>query len=164
MTGLIPVYRASDMNAAQDVEVVRNLLVSSGLDAAVADDNHGLPDGTFEVRVPSDQADRAREILNAGSPLGEAGAAVDRSSDLDMVTLRRFAGATGEIQALGTKGILDSIGINSVVVGSSSLPNLSFFLKVAQADAERANAAIQDADANAPAAAEEADRQFNQGS
>ena len=162
MTGLIPIYRVNDRNAAQDVEVVRNLLVSSGLDAAVADDNHGLPDGTFEVRVPAEQADRAREILNAG-PAREDPGGVDPSSDLDMITLRQFDGATGEIQALAIKGILDSIGINSVVVGASSLPNLSFFLHVAQADADRANAAIQDAEATAPAAAAEADRQFDQG-
>lgn len=162
MTGLVPVYRASDRNAAQDVEVVRNLLISSGLDAAIADDNHGLPDGTFEIRVPPEQADRANEILSAAPARGEA-SVVDRSSDLDMVTLRRFDGATGEMQAMAIKGILDSMGINSVVVGTSALPSLSFFLQVAQADAERANAAIQEADANAPAAAAEADRQFNLG-
>ena len=55
------------------------------------------------------------------------------------------------------------MGINSVVNGASALPSLSFFLQVAQADAERANAAIQEAEANSPAAAAEADRQFNQG-
>ncbi|HYO81425.1 MAG TPA: hypothetical protein VES20_08500 [Bryobacteraceae bacterium] len=161
MIGLTPVYRSSGMNASQDVEVVRNLLISSGLDAQLADDNQGLPDGTFEVRVPPDQAERAHQLLSS-RPGRDETSTMDTSHDLDMVTLRRFDGTTGEIQALAIKGILDSLGINSVVVGTSSLPNLSFFLHVARTDFDRADEAIHEAEAAGPAAAIEAERQFDQ--
>jgi hypothetical protein len=44
-------------------------------------------------------------------------------------------------------------------VGSSTLPNLSFFVNVAQTDLERAQQAISEAIAAGPAAAVEAERE-----
>jgi hypothetical protein len=157
-TGMVTVYRSTDMSASQDAETVRNMLLSNGIDAQVADDNApGVPAGAFEVRVPPDQATRAEELIAAANATDEMTA--DPSRDLDMVTLRETAGATGEIEALGIKGILDANGINCFVVGSSTMPNLSFFVTVAKADYDRAVATLEEAEAAGPAAAVEAERE-----
>ena len=67
--------------------------------------------------------------------------------------LRRTMGGTGEMEALAIKGLLDANGISNFVVGNSTLPNLSFFVRVPASEAERAEAVIAEAQAAGPAAA-----------
>lgn len=155
---LITVYRSADMNAEQDATGVRNLLLRNGIDAQLLDDKApGVVPGTWEVRVSFDVAPEAERLIadvNQDDP-GRA----DPSSDLDMVTIRRTMGTTGEMEAIGIKSILDANGISAVVVGASTLPNLSFFVTVPKTDVERAEQVILEAQAAGPAAAVEAERE-----
>ena len=149
----VTVYKSTDMNAEQDASSVRNLLIKSGIQADLHDDNTpGIPDGTFEVRVARQDAGNA-ESLVAGLSATE-GAQVDPSHALDMVTIAELEGGTGELEALAIQSILDASGINAVLVGSSSLPSLRFNVQVPREDVDRARAAIEEATAAGPAAAE----------
>jgi hypothetical protein len=153
---MITVYRSADMNAEQDAQGVRNLLVRNGVDAQLVDDNTpGIPSGSFAVQVPDDQAPQAESLVAEVGRNEET----DTSSDLDMVVLRRMMGATGEIEALGIKAILDANGIPNFVVGNSTLPNLSFFVRVPRSEMERAEAVLAEAQAAGPAAAVEGERE-----
>ena len=107
------------------------------------------------MQVPEEQAEQAQSLVAEAAKIGTT----DTSSDLDMLVLRRTMGATGEMEALGIKSILDANGIPNVVVGNSTLPNLSFFVRVPRAEMERAEAVIAEAQAAGPAAAVEAERE-----
>lgn len=159
MTGapdLITVYRSTDMNAEQDATAVRNLFLRNGLDAQLVDSSTvGVESGAFEVRVPPAQAAQAESLLNASDQEEDAGA--NPSRELDMVTVRRTEGTSGEMEALAIKGILDASGVDSIIIGNSTLPNLSFFVRVASADLERAQTLIAEAEAAGPAGAVEAE-------
>ena len=157
-TGEVTVYRSADNNAEQDASAVHQFLLQNGLDAQLAGpDAPGVILGTWEVRVPSDQAARA-ESLVSGVNQDDPGRP-DPSPDLDMVTLRRVEGATGELEAMSIHSILQANGISSVINGNSTLPNLPFFVNVSKADLERAEAVLAEAEAAGPAAAVEAQRE-----
>jgi phosphomannomutase len=94
------------------------------------------------------------EALVAQFNEDEAGS-VDPSHDLDMVTIAEVQGTTGEMEAMAIQSILDANGISAVLVGSSTLPVLSFTVQVPKADVERAQAALAEARAAGPAAAAE---------
>ena len=154
-TDLVIVYRSADMNAEQDASAVRNLLIANGIDAQLFDDkSQGVVEGTWEVRVPASETAQA-EALVAQVDQDDPGR-VDPSHDLDMVTIAEVQGLTGEMEAMGIQSILDANGISAVLVGSSTLPNLSFAVQVLRADLERAQAALAEARAAGPAAAAEA--------
>jgi hypothetical protein len=151
---LVIVYRSADMNAEDDATAVRNLLIKNGLNAQTFDDRSpGVVEGTWEVRVPMAEAAQA-EALVAQFNEDEAGS-VDPSHDLDMVTIAEVQGTTGEMEAMAIQSILDANGISAVLVGSSTLPVLSFTVQVPKADVERAQAALAEARAAGPAAAAE---------
>lgn len=153
---LVTVYRSTDRSAQQDAEGVRNLFVRNGIDAQLLDSSTaGVPSGAFEIRVPAAQANLAQSLLDSLDTPETEGA--DPSRELDMVTVRRTMGTTGEMEALAIRGILDSNGISSIIVGNSTLPNLSFFVRVSRADLERARTLIAEAEAAGPAAALEAE-------
>jgi|SRR4051794_39362834 len=100
------------------------------------------------------------EINNsAESALDAAAGQVDPSPELDVVTIMELQGATGEVEAMGIKSILDASDIPNVMVGTSTLPNLSFLIQVPGTDVERARATIAEAQAAGPAAAVEAERE-----
>jgi hypothetical protein len=154
-TDLVTVYRSADMNAEQDATAVRNVLIKNGVDAQLADEHApGVVEGTWEVRVPQAQVAQA-EALIAQIDQDDPGG-VDPSHDLDMVTIAELQGATGEMEALAIQSILDANGISAVLVGATTLPNLSFAVQVARDDLERAQAALAEARAAGPAAAAEA--------
>lgn len=159
MTGdLVTVYRSADMNAESDARGVCNLLIANGLDARIADSSAaGVVVGTYEVRVPAEQAGTA-ETLIAGIDQDDPGRA-DPSHDLDMVTLRTMEGATGELEAISVRSILEANGIPCVVIGNSTLPNLAFMVQVSKLDLDRAQATLAEAEAAGPAAAVEAERE-----
>ncbi len=156
---LVTVYRSADSNAEDDATAVYNQLSTYGIAASLCDDSvRGVVPGSWEVRVAVDDASRAEQLL-ASAPAANSATVPDPSPDLDAVTIMELQGATGEIEALGVKGILDANGIPNVMVGTSTLPNLSFLIQVPAADVERARVAIQEAQAAGPAAAVEAERQ-----
>jgi hypothetical protein len=157
-TELVTVYRSADMNAELDSDAVRNLLIRNGLTPVVLDDSQpGVPDGAFEVRVPLSQAKRAEELVEQVDQ--DDPGRVDPSHELDMVTVAETSGTTGEMESFAIQGILDANGISAVIVGATTLPNLSFQVQVARTDVPAAEAAIAEARSAGPAAAAEAERE-----
>jgi hypothetical protein len=154
---LITVYRSADQDAEDDAAVIRDLLSVNGLSPVVVDDQEpGVVSGTYEVRVPTSEAARAEEVLAANKPVVDE--ELDPSHELDMVPIFHSDAATSEMEALAIKGILDSNGIEALVVGNSTLPNLGFEVHVPREQQEPARAAIAEAQAAGPMAAEEAER------
>jgi hypothetical protein len=80
------------------------------------------------------------------------------SEELDVVTVFEGAGSTSEMEALQVQALLQSNGIEAVLMGDSRLPNLPESVKVAREDAERAQQLITDARAAGPAGALEAEK------
>ncbi len=152
---LITVYRSMDAEAKEDAECIVELLTDAGIQAAMLDDTApGVPEGVFEVRVPAPDAARAEELIAENPPPDEA-EEVDDSPALD---LKAIVGATSEMEAMSIKNLLDANGIQAVLVGDSVLPNFPFVVRVARDQVDRARALIAHAEAEGPAAAEEAER------
>jgi hypothetical protein len=152
---LITVYRSMDADAAEDADCVVELLTDAGIQAVLLDDSEpGVPEGVFEVRVPSADAARAEQVI-ADNPLPDEDEELDTSSALDLETI---ASATSEMEAMSIKNLLDSNGIAAVLVGDSVLPNFPFEVRVVRDQAEQARILIADAEDVGPAAAEEAER------
>src|SRR3954451_4363569 len=108
------------------------------------------------------EPDEIGNSTNAGLTEGGLDAAageVDPSPELDVVTIMELQGVSGEVEALSLKSILDASNIPSVLVGTSTLPNLSFQIQVPATEVDRARAAIAEAQAAGPAAAVEAERE-----
>jgi len=82
----------------------------------------------------------------------------DTSHAMDLVSVFEAMGADAEMEAMAVKGVLDAAGIDVVMVGSSSLPNLTFSVQVPVEMQEEALRRIEEAKAAGPAAAEEAER------
>jgi hypothetical protein len=155
---LVTVYRSGDADADRDGAKVKAYLVVNGIDAVIFNDEQpGVVQGSCEVRVPATLAGRAEELLTQYDP--DAPLQADPSSDLDMIVLTERMGATGEMEVMAIKSVLDDAGIDSVIIGDSALPNLSFQVRVAKNDAEQARSVIAEAEAAGPAAAAEAERQ-----
>ncbi len=143
-----------DPEAAEDADCIVELLTDAGIQAVVRDDSApGVPEGVFEVRVPTADAARAEEII-AENPLPEEAEEVDTSSDLDLETI---VGASSEMEAMGIKNLLESNGIAAVLVGDSVLPNFPFEVRVARDKVARARILIADAEKRGPAGADEAE-------
>ena len=134
-------FRSMDPDAKEDAEIIVELLEDEGIDAVLLDDSAPeVPEGVFEVRVPSRQAARAEQVI-AENPLPEEAELVDPSSDLDLETV---AGAATEMEAIGLKSLLEANGIATVLVGDSVLPNLPFEVRVARDQASNAKGLIAD--------------------
>jgi len=158
-----------DATAKEDCETILEMLSEEGISAVMSDDSApGVPEGTYEVRVPASQAARAEELIDENPPLDEV-EEVDDSTNLDLETIFHIEGSsvTGEMQAMSIKNLLASNGIAAVLVGDSVLPNFPFEVKVAREQAARARKLIEDTEAAAPAAAAdelEAESENNQAS
>ncbi len=155
---LVTVYRSMDANAKEDCEIVVDILAAQGISAVMLDDSApGVPEGTFEVQVPAADAERAEETI-AENPLPDEVEEVDNSAHLDLQTIFHAEGTVAEVEALGIKNVLESNGIAAVLVGNSALPTLPFEVRVARDQVDRARQLIAEAQAEGPAAAEEAER------
>jgi aryl-alcohol dehydrogenase-like predicted oxidoreductase len=145
-----------DSSASEDAQNILDALNEAGIEGVVLDeDAPGVLEGTWEVRVAPEYESRALtliEALNQPEPAPEG----DPSADLNLVTIFTGMGTTAEIEALSIQAVLQSNGIDAVIEGASELPNLPFRVKVAQIDRERAEAALAEARAAGPEAAEEA--------
>ncbi len=80
----------------------------------------------------------------------------DTSHDLDLVPVFEAIGAEAEMEAIAIHSVLQASDIPAVLIGSSSLPNLPFLVKVPQDQVEQAQLRIKEAKAAGPSAAEEA--------
>jgi hypothetical protein len=137
-----------DASAVEDCQEILDLLQDAGIAAVLWDDSApGVPEGVFEVRVPTVNAAQADQLI-AENPLPDEVEDVDPSSELDLETI---AGAQSELEALSIKSFLDSNGIAAVLVGDSVLPNLAFEVRVARDQAERARQLVQEAQREGPA-------------
>jgi hypothetical protein len=157
---LVTVYRSMDATAKEDCEVVSDILTAEGLSPVILDDSApGVPEGTFEVRVPSSQLQRAEELV-AEHPLPDDVEDVDDSSELDLETIYHSDGTLAEMESMEIKNVLEASGIAAVVVGNAVLPTMSFEVRVARDQVERAREVIAEAQAAGPAAAESAEAQY----
>lgn len=150
---LVTVYRSMDATAKEDCDAIADLLRAEGLSPLVLDDEApGVPEGTYEVQVPAEEASRAEAIM-AAHPLPEA-EEVDPSEELDLEPIFH---TSAEFEAIGVKNVLEANGIAAVIVGDSVLPNLAFEVRVARDQVERAMAFIEEAKKSGPADAEKAE-------
>jgi hypothetical protein len=155
---LVTVYRSADSDADQDAEAMLNYLAAQGLHPTIVDDNAlGVVPGSYEVRVPAAEAALAETLVNNFDP--DRPQPADPSAELDMVPIASMMGATGEMEAMGIKSVLDAAGIPNVLIGGSTLPNLEFHVRVAQSDVAQAKAVLAEAEAAGPAAAVEGERE-----
>jgi hypothetical protein len=153
-----------DADAKEDTECLLELLTDAGIKAVVLDDSApGVPKGAFEVRVPAADSGRAEELIDE-NPLPDESEEVDASPELDLETIYHAeASATGEVEAMSIKNLLESNGIAAVLVGDSVLPNFPFEVRVARDQVEPARILIADAETIGPAAAEEAELESESG-
>lgn len=158
---MVTVYRSMDLNAEEDCETIRELLVEDGLSPVILDDSApGVPAGTYEVRVPADQGERAERTI-AEHPLPDEAEEIDPSSYLDLseAIFHSEGSTTAEFEATEIKNLLEAGNIAAIVVGDSVLPNFPFEVRVAKENAERARQLIDDYVQGGPEAAEAAERE-----
>lgn len=79
------------------------------------------------------------------------------SEELDLVTVFEGAGSSSEMEALQVQALLESNGIEAVLIGDTRFPNLPESVRVPKEDADRAQQLISDALAAGPAGALEAE-------
>lgn len=153
-------YRSMDASAKEDCQDILSLLRDAGMEAVLWDDSApGVPEGVFEVRVPTANAAEAEKLI-AENPLPDEVEEVDPSSELDLETI---ASAVTEMEATSMKSFLESKDIAAVLVGDSVLPNLAFEVRVARDQAEHARQLLADAEIIGPAAAEQAELESESG-
>jgi hypothetical protein len=155
---LVTVYRSADQDASQDASLVHEKLLKAGYNPVIIPDTApGVVEGSFEVRVPAAEASAAESFINSKTEDElESG---DESHRLDLETIQATDGALSEMEAQSLQSLLDSNGIHAVIIGTSTLPNLGFEIRVPRNEVERAREVISEARTAGPAAAEEAERQ-----
>ncbi len=79
------------------------------------------------------------------------------SAELDLVTVFQSAGSLSEMEDLSVQALLESNGIDAVLIGDTRLPNFPEEVRVPREDFNRAEKLIADALAAGPAAAAEAE-------
>jgi hypothetical protein len=157
MDSEVTVFRSADGTAQEDAAAIQEMLVDEGVQAVLRDDHApGVPSGAWEVRVAAADSARA-EALIADHPIEDEFADGDASSELDLVTVFRSAGNTGEMEAQQVKSLLDSNGLEAVLVADARLPNLPDEVRVAREHLTQAKRLIAEALAAGPAAADEAE-------
>ncbi len=134
-----------DAGAKEESTAIRDFLSSQGIEAHVADDSApGVPEGVFEVRVSSQDAEMADQLLSQNS--APEPPQLDKSSNLDLETVfQAGTGTTSEFEAMSVKNLLEANGIAAVLVGDSVLPNLAFEVRVARDEAALARKLIAEA-------------------
>jgi hypothetical protein len=152
---LLTVFRSADASAMDDAKEIVEILSGQNIESDIFDDSTpGVVTGTVEVRVPVAQAEKAEQII-AAEPVEGDMANVDPSHALDPVTVYQGVGTTVEMEAAMVESVLRDAGIQPIVVGSASLPNLPIEIQVAHEYADQAKQVIQEALASGPAAADE---------
>jgi len=155
---LVTVFRSMDDTAQEDCESIVELLSEEGISAIMVDDSApGVPEGTYEVRVPAPDGARAEKLIEENS-LPDEVEEVDDSSNLDLETVF----VSSEMQAMSIKNLLESNEIVAVLVGDSVLPNFPFEVRVAREQASRARKLIEDVENAGPEAAEEREAESEQ--
>jgi hypothetical protein len=86
-----------------------------------------------------------------------------QSHDMDMVTLFRSSNHDAEMEAMAIHSVLEANGIESVVVGPSTIPVLEFEVQVPKEFAQEAGRVLAEAQAAGPAAAAEGEAATEEG-
>jgi hypothetical protein len=142
---LVTVYRSMDATAKDDCESIVEMLNEEGISAVMVDDSApGVPEGTYEVRVPARDAAKAEKMIEE-NPLPDEVEEVDDSSALDLETVF----IAPEMEAMSVKNLMESNGIAAVLIGDSVLPNFPFEVKVAREQAVRARKLLEDVESTA---------------
>jgi len=151
----LTVFRGVDPGGRDQALEVREMLRESGLTAEIySSAEPGVAGGTYEVRVPADQAEQAEQIIACQSEFVEP--PLDTSHDLDLVTVFSSDAHNAEMQASGVLSLLEAAGIPALLVSPGPIPSLPYEVRVPRARLEQAQRVIQEAEAAGPAAAEEA--------
>ena len=145
---LVTVYRSMDEDAEEASAAICDLLFSQGISAELVNDSApGVPEGTYEVRVPAADSKNAERLIAQNPP--DQQSEVDTSRRLDLETVfHSESGTTSEIEAISVKNLLEANGIMAVLVGDSVLPNLPFEVRVAREKAKLARQLIAEAEAD----------------
>jgi hypothetical protein len=150
----VTVFRSADPSAQDDATKVAQMLNTQGVAATLLDDSApGVPAGAWEVRVPSDESARADELI-AANPIEDEFANPSESHAFDMVAVFHTA---AESEALTVHALLQSNGIDAMIVGDARLPNLPEQVRVPREHVTQAKRLIAAALATGPAGAEEAE-------
>jgi hypothetical protein len=158
----VTVFRSADPDAEEQVTVLRDMLGGAGIAAEVFDDSApGVPEGAFEVRVPPAQQADAEQLIETQKDFTPT--ELDLSHDLDMVPVFVSESSEAEMVSMQIRSILEAQGIPSVLVSGSVFPNLAFEVRVPKLQLEEARKAIAAAEEAGPSAAEEAEREGEQG-
>jgi hypothetical protein len=133
-TERITVFRSGDHNAEEDANAACERLMEQGIDAIlVSDEDPDVIDGTWEVRVPLVDQEKAEAIL--ATPVLEAEDEEEVSEeglshDLDFVSIFSSQGIEAEMEAISIQAVLEANGIPCTVVGSAQIPSLPFEVRV----------------------------------
>jgi len=147
----VTIFRSAEPDREVEAANIVERLRSAGIEAyTAADDVPGVVVDTCEVRVPAESREQAEALIRPGAEEG------DTSSALDMVTIFSSQNHNAEMESLAIQSILESSGIQAVVVGASAIPSLPFEVQVARSMVDEAERAIAAARAAGPEAAEEA--------
>lgn len=164
MSSQITVFRSADETAAEDAAKVQEMLVEEGIPATLLNDEAPeVPAGAYEVQVDENNRARAEELVAQYAPEREM-EEVDPSHALDLVTVFRAGGPTGEMEAMSVQSVLEAEGISAMIVGDSRYPNFPQEVRVAQEHETRARQLIEEALAAGPVGAEEAEQAGESGS
>ncbi len=159
---LVTIFRSADPDAREQASVVSDMLVHANIAAEIFDDSTpGVPEGAVEVRVPAERQADAEQLMQIQNDVNPG--AVDLSHELDMVPVFVSAELNAEMIAAEVRGILEAQGIPAVIVSGSVFPSLPCAVRVPSAQLEEARSAIATATAAGPAAAEEAERELEEG-
>ena len=154
---MVTVFRSADPSAAEDAKAVLNLLTDNGISAVLVDDKApGVPQGVWEVQVALTDQVQAEQLI-ATNPIEDEFSNPDRSDAFDMVTVFRSAGTGNESESMLVKGLLESNGIQAMIVADTRFPNLSEHVRVPRAELTVAKRLIADALSVGSAAADEAE-------
>jgi hypothetical protein len=95
--------------------------------------------------------------MSSGDYAGDMPQEPDASHEMDMVVLFSSSNYDAEMEATAIHSVLEANGIQSIIVGTSSLPVLEFEVQVPKDNLEEARRILADAQAAGPAAAAEAE-------
>ncbi len=87
----------------------------------------------------------------------------DASHEMDMVALFSSYNYDAEMEAMQIHGMLEANGIQSIVVGTSTIPSLEFEVQVSRENLDEAQRILAEAQAAGPAAAAEAEAAGEEG-
>ena len=101
--------------------------------------------------------------MSSGDYAGDMAVEPDASHEMDMVALFSSSNYDAEMEAMQIHGILEANGIQSIVVGTSTIPSLEFEVQVSRENLDEAQRILAEAQAAGPAAAAEAEAAGEEG-